>query len=98
MHRPGLAPGQLLQDQQALRQGQAASRGRRRADQFATLGQGHAHGLPFDDAVLGQIAQGPDAAGGTHASDQLVGDLAGVEAGVAIAGQAFQGGGQFRLA
>ncbi|MCY1513730.1 hypothetical protein D9M68_482420 [compost metagenome] len=98
LHPVGLAPGQLLQHRQALGQGDTAGRGRRRADQLAAFGQAEADRLALDGAVAGQVAQAPDAAGGVHALHQLFGGQSAVETGLAIAGDAFQGVGQLRLA
>ncbi|MNF73040.1 hypothetical protein D3C84_550320 [compost metagenome] len=98
LHAVGLAPGQLLQHREALRQGDAAGRGRRRADQLAAFGQAEADRLALDGAIAGQVAQAPDAAGGIHALYQLLGGRSAVEAGLAVAGDALEGIGQLRLA
>ncbi|MCY1416861.1 hypothetical protein D9M71_323780 [compost metagenome] len=98
LHAVGLAPGQLLQHRQALGQGDAAGRGRRGADQFAAIGEGKTDRLAFHGFVVGQVAQAPDAASGIDARNQFFRDGAAVETGLAIAGHAFQGVGQLRLA
>ena len=49
-------------------------------------------------AVVGQVVQRPDAAGRTYALDQLLCQLAAIEAVTAVAGESLQGLRQFRLA
>ena len=94
LYRAGLLPGQLLQHQQALRQGHATGRRRRCADQLATVSQGYAQWLALHHPVVAQVAGAPDAATGFHALQQQACGFSAVEAGMAVAGQALQGANQ----
>ncbi|MCY1416036.1 hypothetical protein D9M71_315370 [compost metagenome] len=94
----GAAPGQALQHGQALRQGDAAGRGRWCADQFALIGQGVAQRFASSDPILRQVLQLPDAAGSLHAIDQRLCCSPGIEAVEALIGQTFERRRQFRLA
>ncbi|MNO81442.1 hypothetical protein D3C76_726820 [compost metagenome] len=98
LHRLGLLPRQFAEHAEALRQGDAAGRGRWRADQLAAVLQLVAQRFALDRAVFAQVLQAPDAAGRLHAGHQLLGDLALVEADPPVARQLVQGARQFRLA
>ncbi|MNJ44299.1 hypothetical protein D3C77_393450 [compost metagenome] len=98
LHGLGALPRQALEHGQALGQGDAAGRRRRGTDQFALVGQLIAQRLTRRCAVVGQVIQAPDSACRLHAVDHGLGGRAGIEAVAALAGQAFEGDRQLRLA